>query len=114
MGTPTPTSLALQYCRKQGYFADIVERFNCYTNRRNDLYGFIDLIIIDDTQMMGVQVTTTSNVNARIKKIKEKRNAEAQRWLATGASIEVWGTDKEGGLRRTPVVITDLLGENEI
>lgn len=110
----TPTSIALKYCRKQGYHADITERFNCYTNRRSDLFGFIDIIVIDGCQMIGVQVTSQSNVNSRLKKIKLDRTEEAKRWLGTGATIEVWGTDKEGNLSRTPILITDLIKEHEI
>ena len=49
-----------------------VERYNHVTQRRHDLFGFIDLIAIRGDDIVGLQVTSDSNISARVKKIKEE------------------------------------------
>ena len=116
----SPTSRTLQYCRKHNLLADVAESYNSFTQRRKDLFGFIDLVILDGTTLIGVQVTSTSNMSARRKKILNERNEAATAWLKTGALIEVWGwskkLEKKGGkrmlwtLNKKPIFDNDLLG----
>ena len=42
----SPTQLSLKMMRDQGYYAEVVERYNSFTRKRNDLCGFIDVLCL--------------------------------------------------------------------
>jgi len=45
--TKTPaTQLTLREMRKRGYTCEVVEHWNSFTQRRNDLFGFIDVLCL--------------------------------------------------------------------
>jgi hypothetical protein len=67
----TPTARSLAYLREHGYVAAIVERWIPGANVRRDLFGILDLVAIRDGETVGVQVTSGSNVAARIRKIED-------------------------------------------
>ena len=89
-----PTQRTLVYLREQGYMVGVVERWNQHARIRQDLFGFIDLIYLTPAGIVGVQVTSASNVSAHIKKIHEECWVAALGWLAAGGRIEVWGWKK--------------------
>ena len=55
----------------QGYTVATVEHYNAFTSRKHDLYGCIDLLAIGNGETVAIQVTSKSNMAARIKKIEE-------------------------------------------
>lgn len=86
----SPTQLSLRTLRQFGYTAQVVERWNAYAKVRQDLFGFIDIVAINDLNgVLGVQSTSDGNVSSRLRKIKE--NANAKRWLDAGNRIVVHG-----------------------
>jgi hypothetical protein len=118
----SPTSRSLDYCRKNGMLAGVTERWNPHAKVRHDLFGFVDIVVIDDDGILGVQATSGANAAARVKKILDEPKAE--RWLRAGARIEVWSWSKRklkrGGkafrweLDRRPVTVIDFeKGESE-
>jgi hypothetical protein len=92
----SPTQRSLKYMRDQGYVAQVVERYNPYAKVRVDLFGFIDIVAIDTArnQLVGVQVTSQSNVSARIKKVQDL--GTPYYWCKAGGRIEVHGWAKKG------------------
>ena len=96
--------------------AGITERWNPHAKVRIDLFGFVDIVVIDDDGILGVQATSGPNAAARVKKILDEPKAE--RWLNAGARIEVWSWRrlkvKRGGkairweLDRRPVTADDF------
>lgn len=89
----TPTQRALKLCKEQGWTAGIVEKWNPHAKIRQDLFGCIDLIVADEGEgILGVQVTSGSNVPARMAKAKEE--PRLLKWLASGGRFEVWGFRK--------------------
>lgn len=94
----TPTSRTLALLRKEKKIAEVTEKWNPFTHQRKDLLGFIDLIALDvhEKATWGVQCTSTGNVNARIKKIKNECRENALAWLNAGNKIEVIGWSKKG------------------
>lgn len=92
----SPTQRALAHCKKNGWVAAVVERWNPYARVRQDLFGIIDLVILDGQGggPLGVQVTSGSNVAARI--TKAKAEPRLQHWLASPARFQVWGYSKQG------------------
>lgn len=90
----SPTEHSLAYYRKQGYTCAITEHYNSFAHRRQDLYGFIDIVGIheNETGVLGIQTTSKSNMSARILKIKKEPVAKI--WLAGGNRIIIDGWEK--------------------
>lgn len=91
--TVSPTQRTLAYCRKRGMPAAVVERWNPHARIRQDLFGFIDVVVLRGDRVLGVQATSGGNVAARVTKAREQP-AFAD-WLAC-ADFEVWGWRKVG------------------
>ena len=77
--------------RELGYTCAIVEHWNHYTQRRNDLFGFGDLLAVGNGSIVLIQVTSGSNTAARITKIKTECRDNAIAWLQAGGLIEIHG-----------------------
>jgi hypothetical protein len=115
MASPTQRSLAKW--REAGAIAQVVERWNPHAKVRQDLFGCIDIIVIEGYMTIGVQATTTANSAARIDKaLAEPR---LRHWLAaTGNRFVVEGWAKRGvrGARKLWVCrtteITPMHGNN--
>lgn len=94
----SPTQRTLAYCRAEGWIPAVVERWNQYAQIRQDLYGFLDLLVMDDKPgLLGVQCTSGSNAAARMEKIGAE--PKALHWLLRGLRVEVWGWRKVKGKR---------------
>ena len=91
----TPTQLSLKHLRTTWPLVEVVEHWNPVVRRRNDLFGFIDILAVGPDGVLAVQATSRSNVAARIRKIEEHRNIGAVR--DAGIRIEVHGWDQPGG-----------------
>lgn len=86
----SPTSLSLRELRKQGYTAQVVEKFIFWTKTRQDLFGGIDILSIKEGEpILGVQATSWDNVSTRVKKLK--KIPELQLWIKCGYQLQVWG-----------------------
>lgn len=94
MAKTSPTQRTLHLLRKEGYTAQVVEKFVAWANRRIDLFGFIDVVGIhpDKQGILGVQTTSGSNLSARIK--KSQALAAYHIWLRAGNTIEFHGWRK--------------------
>ena len=67
----TPSQRSIKHLRDDGYQVANVETFNYFTKRKHDLFGCIDLLAIGNGETLAVQVTSKSNMSARVKKIEE-------------------------------------------
>ncbi len=88
------TSRTLEYCRSQGWDADIVERFNPYAGKfgqRKDLFGIIDIIAITDKGIVGIQ-SCGQSFSEHDKKILDE--PLALRWLEKKALLILIGWRK--------------------
>lgn len=96
----SPTKRSLAKLREAGYHVEIVERWNSFARKRQDLLGFADLLALREGQILAVQVTA-SGVSARLEKIRNEPRARL--WLAAGGSLEVHGWRPVGkkGERKT-------------
>ncbi len=114
----SPTSRTLAECRKRGWLAGVVERVVPHGFTKQDLFGYIDLVVLDGGPgVLAIQATGDNggDVQRRIRKIFEERGAAARAWLACGNRLEVWGWGKRGVagkakrwvLRVEPVILTD-------
>jgi hypothetical protein len=67
----TPSQRTIRQLKDQGYTVANVETYNFFTKRRHDLFGVIDILAIGNGETLAVQVTTKSNMSARIRKIED-------------------------------------------
>jgi hypothetical protein len=100
--------------RKGGYKVGVVERWLPQVKQRKDLFGWCDLVAIraDKIGVLGVQVTSSSNMAARLTKMVAI--PELLVWLRAGNRAEVhgWVKRKNGRweCRRRSVTLRDLTG----
>lgn len=90
-----PTERTLQQLRKDGWLADVVERWIPHAKRRKDLFGIIDIVALGDGETLGVQCTSDSNMSARVHKLEESDAISALR--ECNWRLEVWGWKKKNG-----------------
>ena len=92
MGT-SPTKRTMAHFRRKEWTASKVEYWNAAAQQSVDFLGFGDVLVFakDRHRLLILQVTSYSNIAARVKKIKTIRRAIALEWLDYGNLIEVWG-----------------------
>ncbi len=111
----SPTQRTLAHLRKRGHDAAIVEKWNPHAKVRQDLFGCIDLLVMDSLPgALGIQACAgASHAARRTKALAEPR---LKRWLERGERFEVWSWSKRGPrgkrklwqLRRDEVTLADL------
>jgi hypothetical protein len=102
-----PTNLNIPTRKRlteEGYLVENVEKYNTFSKKKNDLWGFIDFLAIRRDEVLAIQVTSKSNMSARRKKMTEHENIGKVR--EAGIRIELWGFYKESN--RWKVKIEDL------
>ena len=89
----SPTQRSIAHCKALGQTVAIVEHWNPHAHIRQDLFGCIDLLVLDDQQgPIGVQAcASASHAARRTKSINEPR---LRHWLASGARFQVWSWGK--------------------
>lgn len=77
-----------------------MERWNPHARIRQDLFGFVDLVVLDGGRgPLAVQATSGSNHAARVAKIQDECREAALAWLECGGRIEVWSWRKNASGR---------------
>ena len=67
----SPTQRTLEHLRAAGYpLVQVVERWNPRAKVRQDLFGIVDVLAVNEAGIVAVQTTSASNVAARITKIQ--------------------------------------------
>jgi len=54
-----------------GYKCTVVESYNSFTRRKKDLFGIFDVLAVGNEETVGIQITSKSNMAARMRKIQE-------------------------------------------
>jgi len=88
MPKTSPTTRSEQLLSQLGYVTDRCE-MRVTSRIKRDLFGMFDLIAIAPGTTIGVQVTTSNNVAARVRKILDSEHAED--WLRACNRIHVHG-----------------------
>jgi hypothetical protein len=112
----SPTARTLERLRRDGYLSQVVERWNPHARIRQDLFGVIDVLAINDEVTIGVQATTMSGRSSHVKKIME--STAAVTWTsAPQRELELWCWRKlknRWRVHRTFFAVNDSLQELEI
>lgn len=92
----TPTQRSLKLLRDEGVIVEKVEQRLPIPGKfvTRDLFNVFDLVAIFKDKICGVQVTSGSNVSARLAKIQGEPAAAT--WIRAGGSIHVHGWRKVG------------------
>jgi hypothetical protein len=80
--------------RKDGYTAQVVEKFNSFTKTRLDLFGCIDLIAVGQGRIVGVQACAGGDHAKR--KAKALAEPRLKTWLESGGQFAVVSWAKRG------------------
>lgn len=95
-GKKNYTQMTLNFLRKQGCCVEKVEKFNAFAGpfgRREDAFGFIDIIALDPIiGIIGIQSTGPSGHSQHRKTILS--NEYAKLWLECGGHIKLWSWRK--------------------
>lgn len=90
----TPTQRTLAECRKRGWTAAVVEKWNPHARIRQDLFGCIDILALTPSGVLGIQACAgSSHAARRTKALAEPRLAT---WLRSGCTFAVWSWSKRG------------------
>lgn len=100
----SPTQRSLKYLRNQGYSVWIVEHWNHFARKRQDLFGCIDLLAIGHGHTLAVQTTSMSNISARNHKICD--NEYYPEMIRSGWKVHIHGWGLVG--RKYEVKIVEL------
>jgi hypothetical protein len=117
----SPTQRSLEFCRKQGWIAGVVEKWNPHARIRQDLFGCIDIIVIDDLEQGPLAVQATSGTGHAARRKKSVAEPRLKLWLEAPARFEIWSWSKKGPrgkrkvwtLRREPITLAHLLPETD-
>ncbi len=100
MASMSTAARTMKEVRKQGRTVDMAQRWVVVPGHpaggfRKDLFGFIDLVVLDPTQgIIGVQACG-ADFKAHQRTIKDSKVTEnALEWLACGGKVELWGWRK--------------------
>lgn len=89
MAKTSPTQRTLQFLRKCGTPAEVVEKWVPGANIRRDFAGCIDIIAYGyGIGIIGIQATSRTNHAARRKKAMEE--PRLREWLRAGGTFELW------------------------
>lgn len=89
----SPTQRSLKYLRALGYDAQVVEKWNSFAKVRIDLFGWIDIVAVNEGRILGVQTTSAANVSSRA--LKARGNRALKKWLAAGGQLVLHGWIKK-------------------
>lgn len=94
----SPTQRSLKVLRDEGYHVEIVEHWSPWAKRRNDMFGFVDLLAVhkETGDVLAVQTTSGSNMSARVKKITEHENLPIVRKAGWTIHVHGWSRLKNG------------------
>ena len=96
MAGKSPTQRSLEYLRKQGYLACVVEKWIPRINIRKDAFDCIDILAVREGEVLGVQSTSRTNVAGRISKIKNLEHFPRLQASPLRIVVHGWGKMASG------------------
>ena len=97
MAKTSPTQRTLARLRKENCdLVEVCERWCAFSRRRKDLFGIIDILAIHKGDTIAIQVTSYSNIGARVKKITESPALPFLRDAGWTILVEGWKKEKNG------------------
>lgn len=89
-----PTQRSLAECKKRGWTAQVVEKWNHWAKRRVDLFGVIDIVALTPGGILGIQASASGDhATHREKILAEPRALE---WIRSKGTLAIWSWGKKG------------------
>jgi hypothetical protein len=92
----SPTQRSLAHLRKLYPLVQVVEKWIPQARKRVDLYGIIDILCVSDSEIVGVQATSGTNVAARVSKIAESPATPVLRKAGIRILVHGWRKNAAG------------------
>jgi len=93
----SPTQRTLEHLRSTGFpLVQVVERWNPHARVRQDLFGIVDVLAVSESQIVGVQATSDSNVASRVRKIEESPATPVLRRAGIRLLVHGWKKRRNG------------------
>lgn len=92
MAAVSHNARVLKSLRDDGYFAQVVERWDSFSRKKHDLFGIIDVLAIGNCETLAIQVTSRSNGASR--RTKMQAAPELQSMVDAGWRVQLWLFDK--------------------
>lgn len=91
----SPTQRTLAELRKMGLKVAVVEHWNAYAKIRQDLFGIVDILALDNTRgFVGIQCTG-KDFAGHLAKLTVEHAQDCLDWLKTpGGHLEIWSWRK--------------------
>jgi hypothetical protein len=83
----SPIQRTLQWLREHGYEPAKTEHWNHFARRRQDLFGFVDVLAVNENDLLAIQTSDGAHHAEHLAKILESK---AARLLAHYAQVEIW------------------------
>lgn len=83
----SPMEHTLAYLRRRGWEVARTEHWNHFAKRRQDLFGFIDVLAVNDSNLVAIQTTDGSHHAEHVAKIL---GIPVARQLVYHMDIEIW------------------------
>ena len=96
MASVSPTQRSLKFLRESGWRCEVVEYWQAHARKRKDLWNIVDILCLRDGEILGVQVTSASNVSARVKKITECEALDDIRKASIRLEVHGWAKGRDG------------------
>ena len=97
MAKISPTQRTLARLRKENCdLVEVTEKWCSWSRRRKDLFGIIDILALHKGDTIAIQVTSYSNIGARVKKISESPSIGFIRDAGWTILVEGWKKEKNG------------------
>ena len=97
MAKTSPTQRTLARLRKENCdLVEVTEKWCSWSRRRKDLFGIIDILALHKGDTIAIQVTSYSNIGARVKKISESPSIGFIRDAGWTILVEGWKKEKNG------------------
>lgn len=94
----SPTQRTLRALRNQGRICEIAEKFNPHVGPfgvRKDLFGFIDVVVLDPQRGIGGIQSTGQAFKQHVDRLLDSECTEnVIEWLRCRGFVEVWGWRK--------------------
>jgi len=90
----SPTQLTLRQLRRDGYTAEVTERWNPWAKCRQDLFKIIDVLAVGHGETVAVQCTSYSNISARVRKIADADAVPDMREAGWRIIVQGWHKKK--------------------
>ena len=97
MAKISPTQRTLARLRKENCdLVEVTEKWCSWSRRRKDLFVIIDILALHKGDTIAIQVTSYSNIGARVKKISESPSIGFIRDAGWTILVEGWKKEKNG------------------